>query len=64
MSRYFTTDSKVLKVGNSFAMIIPKIIVQNHELNKGDTMVIAFTDRGFFAIKRPVKNKNPIGDKV
>lgn len=43
-----TADSKIVKVGNSFAMILPKIVCDNYKLEKGDTMNIVMTDSGLF----------------
>jgi antitoxin component of MazEF toxin-antitoxin module len=43
-----TTESKIIKVGNSFAMILPKIVCENYKIEKGNTLNIAMTDNGLF----------------
>ena len=47
-----TAEGKIVKVGNSFAMILPKIVCDNYKLEKGNTLNIAMTDDGLFI---PVK---------
>ena len=43
-----TAEGKIVKVGNSFAMILPKIVCNNYKLEKGNTLNIAMTDEGLF----------------
>ncbi len=43
-----TADGKIVKVGNSFAMILPKIVCDNYKLEKGNTLNIVMTDNGLF----------------
>lgn len=43
-----TAEGKIVKVGNSFAMILPKIVCDNYKLEKGNTLNIAMMDSGLF----------------
>lgn len=43
-----SAEGKIIKVGNSFAMILPKIVCDNYKLEKGKTLNIAMTDNGLF----------------
>lgn len=43
-----TADGKIMKVGNSLVLTLPRIVCDNYKLEKGDTMNIAMTDDGLF----------------
>lgn len=43
-----TAESKIMKVGNSLAMILPKTVCDNYGFQKGNTLEIAMTENGLF----------------
>ena len=42
----------VLQVGNSFALILPKIIIDNYGIKKGEKLEIGLIDEGFMIPKQ------------
>ncbi|HJW19405.1 MAG TPA: hypothetical protein VJ571_02465 [Candidatus Nitrosotalea sp.] len=47
-----TAEGRIMKVGNSLVMVLPKIVCDNYKLSKGEVLQIAMTDNGIFI---PVK---------
>jgi antitoxin component of MazEF toxin-antitoxin module len=43
-----STESKIIKVGNSSAVILPKIIFDNYKIEQGDMLKIVMTESGLF----------------
>lgn len=43
-----TADGKIMKVGNSLVLTLPRIVCDNYKLEKGNTLSIAMTDDGLF----------------
>ncbi|MDE1819049.1 MAG: hypothetical protein KGI19_10660 [Thaumarchaeota archaeon] len=43
-----TTESKIVTVGNSKAVILPTIVFENYSIKKGDTVKIIMTEQGLF----------------
>lgn len=51
-----TTESKIVSVGNSRAVILPSIVFENYNIKKGDTVKIVMTEQGLFI---PAKQNPP-----
>ena len=43
-----TAEGRVMKVGNSLVLVLPKIVFENYSIEKGDTLKIAMTESGLF----------------
>jgi len=43
-----STESKIVTVGNSKAVILPTIVFENYNIKKGDTVKILMTEQGLF----------------
>ncbi len=43
-----TAEGRIMKVGNSLVMTLPKIVCDNYKIEKGDSLNIAMTDSGLF----------------
>lgn len=43
-----TAEGKIMKVGNSLALVLPKIVFENYSVEKGDSLKIVMTDNGLF----------------
>jgi len=53
-----TLSGSVMKVGNSHALVLPRPVLDNYNIEKGDSLDIVITDKGIY-IPLEVK-KNPI----
>ncbi len=51
-----STESKIVSVGNSRAVILPSIVFENYSIKKGDTVKIVMTEQGLFI---PAKQNPP-----
>ncbi len=51
-----SAEGKIIKVGNSSAVILPKIIFDNYKIEQGDTLKILMTEQGLFI---PAKQNEP-----
>ena len=47
-------DTKIMKVGNSMAIVLPKIIIDNYQLKQGDNLKLYLHELGLI-IERPAK---------
>lgn len=43
-----SAEGKIIKVGNSSAVILPKIIFDNYKIEQGDMLKIVMTEYGLF----------------
>lgn len=43
-----TAEGRIMKVGNSLVLVLPKTVCDNYGLEKGTTLQIAMTDEGLF----------------
>jgi len=43
-----TAEGRVMKVGNSLVLVLPKIVFENYSIEKGDTLKIGMTEHGLF----------------
>jgi len=43
-----TVEGKIMKVGNSLVLTLPKVICDNYNLIKGNSLNIAMTENGLF----------------
>lgn len=43
-----TAEGRVMKVGNSLVLVLPKIVFENYSIEKGDSMKIVMTEHGLF----------------
>jgi antitoxin component of MazEF toxin-antitoxin module len=50
-----TAEGRIMKVGNSLVMVLPKIVCDNYSLEKGNVLNIAMTDNGIFI---PIKQND------
>ena len=46
------SKSKVMKIGNSLALVLPKIIIDNYGIKKGETLEIGLIDEGLLIPKQ------------
>ncbi len=53
-------SGNVMKVGNSMAVILPKPLIDNFEIDKGDSLEMIVTDKGIFI---PLKAKQSPASK-
>lgn len=51
-----TAEGKIIKVGNSSAVILPKIIFDNYKIAQGNMLKIVMTEHGLFI---PAKQNEP-----
>jgi len=47
-------DTKVMKVGNSMAIVLPKVIIDNYQLKQGDNLRLYLHELGLI-IQRSMK---------
>lgn len=43
-----SAEGKVIKVGNSSAIILPKIVFDHYKIEQGNTLKIVMTEKGLF----------------
>jgi len=43
-----TAEGRIMKVGNSLVLVLPKTVCDNYGLKKGTSLEIAMTDSGLF----------------
>ena len=43
-----TAEGKIMKVGNSLALVLPKIVFENYSIEKGHSLKIVMTENGLF----------------
>jgi antitoxin component of MazEF toxin-antitoxin module len=43
-----TAEGKIIKVGNSSAVILPKIVFDNYHIEQGNMLKIVMTENGLF----------------
>ena len=68
-----TSQGRIMKVGNSLVLVLPKTVCDNYGLEKGTTLDIAMTENGLFIpakqndssfIKQELENAlKSLGDK-
>lgn len=51
-----TLKGSVMKVGNSMALILPKPVIDNYDVEKGDSLEIVITDKGIYIPLTPTMN--------
>lgn len=51
-----TLNGSVMKVGNSHALILPRPVMDNYNIEKGDSLDIVITDKGIYIPLEPKKS--------
>ncbi|MCE2507306.1 MAG: AbrB/MazE/SpoVT family DNA-binding domain-containing protein [Nitrosopumilaceae archaeon] len=55
-----TLNGSVMKVGNSHVLVLPRPVLDNYDIKKGDSLDLIITDKGIYiplTQKKLVKNK-------
>lgn len=52
-----TTHARVMKLGNSNALIIPKIVMDNYKIKTGDELIIGLHEDGLI-IPKPLQGSD------
>ena len=50
-----TLKGSVMKVGNSHALVLPRPVMDNYDVEKGDSLDIIITDKGIYIPLEPKK---------
>jgi len=51
-----TLSGSVMKVGNSHVLVLPRPVMENYDIERGDSLDIVITDKGIYI---PLEPKHP-----